>query len=209
MAWDRIVAVVTQPGVDFGHSSVYPFDPAPASPLAGAILSEPGLCFEAHSTDYQPAGALRALVENHFFFLKVGPELTFRFREAVFALAEIERALAPAEPSRLKEVLARRMDEDDAHWRSHYAGSPARIALMRSYSYSDRIRYYWTDPAVADALSHLIDNLQGVRMPETLVSQHFAGLEFGAIPSGPVALIARHVQLCVRRYVDACGAVRG
>ena len=47
--------------------------------------------FEAHSTDYQTEDALRALVEDHFAILKVGPELTFAFREAVFALAAIER----------------------------------------------------------------------------------------------------------------------
>ncbi len=52
-----------------------------------------GLVFEAHSTDYQAEEALRALVEDHFAILKVGPELTFAFREAVFALEAIEREL--------------------------------------------------------------------------------------------------------------------
>lgn len=89
-AWARIVSVVTQPGVDFGHTSIFPFVPEKARPLSEAILSEPGLTFEAHSTDYQATDALAALVENHFFFLKVGPELTFRFREAVWALAALE-----------------------------------------------------------------------------------------------------------------------
>lgn len=79
-AWGRIVSVVTQPGVDFGHTSIYPFVPEKAAPLSAAILGDAGLTFEAHSTDYQSTDALAALVENHFFFLKVGPELTFRFR---------------------------------------------------------------------------------------------------------------------------------
>ena len=148
-AWDRVAAVVAQPGVDFGHSRVYAFDPAPARPLARAILAEPGLAPEAHSTDYQPMRALRALVESRFVFLKVGPELTFRFREAAFALAEIEREIAPPRPSRLGEAVARRMEEEDGPWRDHYRGTPAKVALLRRYSYSDRIRYYWSDPLVA------------------------------------------------------------
>ena len=208
-AWGRVAAVVTQPGVDFGHSSIYPFEPARARPLSEAILAEPGLVFEAHSTDYQPTDALRALVEGHFFFLKVGPELTFRFREAVFALAGIESHLAPDEPSRIRDMVARRMDEDDRHWRDHYRGAPRDVALLRTYSYSDRIRYYWTDPAVAEAFGQMMANLRRYFMSETLVSQHFAGLEFGAIPTDPVQLIETHVQLCIRRYFQAARAEWG
>ena len=39
-AWDRIVSVVTQPGVDFGHTSVYPFVPVKAAPLRDAIIDQ-------------------------------------------------------------------------------------------------------------------------------------------------------------------------
>ncbi len=104
-AWDRIVSVVTQPGVDFGHTSIYPFVPDKARPLSEAILNERGLTFEAHSTDYQPTEALASLVQNHFFFLKVGPELTFRFREAVWALAQIEAQMDIEHPSQIRETL--------------------------------------------------------------------------------------------------------
>ena len=49
--------------------------------------------YEAHSTDYQTQEALHALVRNHFAILKVGPGLTFAYREAVFALAMMENEL--------------------------------------------------------------------------------------------------------------------
>ena len=42
----------------------------------------PGMVFEAHSTDYQPAAALAALVDDGFAILKAGPGLTFALREA-------------------------------------------------------------------------------------------------------------------------------
>jgi len=63
-AWSRIVSVVTQPGVDFGHTSIYPFVPEKAVPLSEAILSEENLTFEAHSTDYQSTQALADLVKS-------------------------------------------------------------------------------------------------------------------------------------------------
>lgn len=204
-AWSRIVSVVTQPGVDFGHTSIYPFVPEKAAPLSKAILSEDGLTYEAHSTDYQATDALAELVENHFFFLKVGPELTFRFREAVWALASIEAQLDVAEPSNIRAVIEDRMTANPGYWQSYYGGSTKELKLLRTYSYSDRIRYYWTDPDVTTATERLISNLQAHVLPETVVAQSFMGLEFGKIPSTPSALIEGHVQRCIARYFLAAG----
>lgn len=204
-AWGRIVSVVTQPGVDFGHTSIFPFVPEKARPLSEAILTHDGMTFEAHSTDYQATGALAALVENHFFFLKVGPELTFRLREAVWALAAVEDQMQPRKPSRIREVVANRMTESPGYWQSYYNGTNAEIERLRSFSYSDRIRYYWTDPKVAAALDVLLDNLSNTALPETLVSQAFMGLEFGEISTDPTSLIKAHVNRCVSRYFKAAG----
>ncbi|MGB1209034.1 MAG: class II D-tagatose-bisphosphate aldolase non-catalytic subunit, partial [Paracoccaceae bacterium] len=204
-AWPRIVSVVTQPGVDFGHTSLYPFQPEKARPLSQAILGTDGLSFEAHSTDYQTTDALADLVKHHFFFLKVGPELTFRFREAVWALASVEDHLGLEPPSRLREVLAERMAAHPKHWQSYYSGTEHDLRLQRIFSYSDRIRYYWSDPQVAAALTRLINGLSTAPLPETLLSQAFMGMDFGAIPRSPAALIDHHVQRCIRRYFSAAG----
>jgi len=204
-AWSRIVSVVTQPGVDFGHTQIYPFIPEKAQPLSKAILSEDGLTYEAHSTDYQSTDALADLVKNHFFFLKVGPELTFRFREAVLALASIEAQLDVAEPSNIRAVIEERMTQSPGNWQSYYNGTAAEQKLLRTYSYSDRIRYYWTDPKIAAALNSLCGNLKSNPAPESLISQAFTGLEFGEMTNDPGALIEHHVQRCVARYFDAAG----
>ena len=204
-AWGRIVSVVTQPGVDFGHSSVYAFDPQAARPLGQAIIGQPGLTFEAHSTDYQSTHALAALVAGHFFFLKVGPELTFRFREAVWALAGIEAQLFTDPPSNLQQVVRRRMAERPGDWQDYYSGTEDEVRRQQIFSYSDRIRYYWTDPQIAAALRTLLATLRRARVPETLVSQAFGGLEFGAVPTDPDDLIAGHVLRCVSRYFQAAG----
>ncbi|KIN64230.1 D-tagatose-bisphosphate aldolase, class II, non-catalytic subunit [Sulfitobacter noctilucicola] len=208
-AWSRIVSVVTQPGVDFGHTSIYPFVPEKARPLSDAILDEDGLTFEAHSTDYQSTDALANLVRTHFFFLKVGPELTFRFREAVWALATIEEQLNIDEASNIRSVIGAQMDDNPGYWRNYYSGTDAELSILRTYSYSDRIRYYWTDPKIATALNGLISGLKEHGMPETLVSQAFMGLEFGNMPTDPDALIESHIQRCVGRYFEAAGMTAG
>ena len=204
-AWGRIVSVVTQPGVDFGHSRIYPYAPLAAADLSKSVLTEEGLTFEAHSTDYQPTEALSQLVADHFFFLKVGPELTFRFREAVFALSRIEDHLAPDKPSDIRRVFESRMNENDGYWADYYTGTPDEITFQKIFSYSDRIRYYWTDPAIAAALNQLLHNLGPGDLPAPLVSQFFAGFEFGHIPLKATDLINSHIQRCIHRYFEAAG----
>ena len=71
-AWARVIALVVQPGVEFGDESIHEYDRSPAAGLAQFIETVPGLVYEAHSTDYQTRAALRALVEDHFAILKVG-----------------------------------------------------------------------------------------------------------------------------------------
>jgi len=204
-AWSRIVSVVTQPGVDFGHTSIYPFEPLKARPLSEAILSEEGLTFEAHSTDYQSTAALAELVKNHFFFLKVGPELTFRFREAVWALAEIEDQMQVEQPSNIRDVVLARMNANPDHWQDYYGGTEQEVNTLKVFSYSDRIRYYWTDDLVRGALQSLLHSLGSRSIPESLVSQAFNGMEFGEIHADPNELIENHVLRCVRRYYVAAG----
>ena len=202
--WPRIVSVVTQPGVDFSHTAIHRFKPDDAADLSKAIAHIPNMTFEAHSTDYQPTEALSELVAKHFFFLKVGPELTFRMREAVFALASIEQQISES-PSELIRTITEAMDQNPSHWSSYYQGDAKEIQLLRQYSYSDRIRYYWAVPEVKVALDQLINNLRKSALHETLVSQHFSAREFGNLVASPQELIMDHVQLCVERYYKACG----
>ncbi len=108
-------------------------------------------------------------------------------------------------PSDLKAIITRRMSENDGYWRDYYHGPESETALLRIFSYSDRIRYYWTDPEIAEALDKLIANLNGADVSETIVSQYFTGLEFGDVPTDPDALISSHVQRCVTRYNKAAG----
>ena len=120
-AMERVVALVVQPGVEFGNAQVFPFDRTKTAALSGGVAEMPGVVFEAHSTDFQSEAALAELVASHFAILKVGPELTYAFREAIVAMAAIDDRLVGSSRSNVISVLERVMDENDAHWRSYVA----------------------------------------------------------------------------------------
>ena len=211
-AWERVIALVVQPGVDFGSNSIFDYDRGKARSLSAALSKYPGIVFEAHSTDYQSSQALARMVEDHFAILKVGPWLTFAFREAVLALSAIERELQASrserQVSRVRETLEAAMLHDPAYWRSYYHGDEDQVRLDLTYGYSDRCRYYWNRPAVQEEIARLFDNLGERPIPFTLISQYLP-LEYEAIRSGelqavPERLIGYHIRRVLRVYADAC-----
>jgi len=204
--WPKIVSVVTQPGVDFSHTAVHRFEPEKATALATAVKGINNMSFEAHSTDYQPTDALAELVNKHFFFLKVGPELTFRMREAVFALANMEEKLVPEQKrSGLLSAIDQAMNDNPDHWTPYYQGNADEVSQLKHFSYSDRIRYYWSVPVVQNALITLFNNFNNRSIPETIVSQYFPEREFGSLNVSAEQLAIDRIALCSGRYYRACG----
>ena len=219
-AWERVFALVVQPGVEFGDAVVFGYQRSPqALELSGAIERLPRLVYEAHSTDYQSSTALRSLVEDHFAVLKVGPGLTFALREGLFALAAIEDELFAASPggeaklgrSNLRETVDRVMREQPEHWRAYYSGDDAALRLARDFSYSDRIRYYWPQTDVRGAVARLIANLSDRTIPPGLLSQYLPD-EARAMRDGTLAaqpspheLIRHKILTVLDDYASACG----
>ncbi len=209
-AWESVMALVVQPGVEFGDEAVHDYDHASATGLTRFIESVPGLVYEAHSTDYQTRTALHSLVEDHFAILKVGPALTFAFREAVFALAEMEEILLEGETSQLREVLEAAMLEHPSYWQLHYAGTPRQQKFSRAFSFSDRIRYYWNVPAVQNAFSRLMSNLGERPLPLSLLSQYlpkqYEKVRSGGIKNHPREFLLSRVMDVLDDYAFACKA---
>ena len=173
----------------------------------------PQFVFEAHSTDYQPVGALTGLVDDGFAILKVGPWLTFALREAIYGLAQIADTLAP-DPWR--EAVAGGDGAGDAGGaratgRNTIPEAPDEQRVLRHFSLSDRIRYYWPDAAAEAAVARLMAALGERTIPRPLISQYLAHLE-PAVASGAVAPDARALLLAsVTRildiYAEATGAI--
>ncbi len=191
--------------MEFGSDFVVDYQPGAATGLVRFIEMQPRPVFEAHSTDYQTPGSLRRLVQDHFAILKVGPALTFAFREAAFALAWMEAELLPtSECSGLLAVLEEAMLRDPRHWQKHYHGSPQELAFSRKYSLSDRVRYYWPDTAVQTAFNRLLANLSAQPLPLTLLSQFAPGqlarIRDGSLENKPEEIILDHIDRVLEDY---------
>ena len=214
LAWERVIGLVVQPGVEFGSDYIIDYDRTKAHQLSTFIESNPQLIFEAHSTDYQHCHALKELVADHFAILKVGPGLTFAFREAVLALAAIEQEwLAHRSEitlSGILDALEQVMQDDPRYWLKYYRGDENDLAISRKYSFSDRIRYYWPDREIQQALARLLHNLDRFPPPLPLISQYlpvqYRHLRSGTVTNHPQELIWDHIQEVAACYSQACQA---
>jgi D-tagatose-1,6-bisphosphate aldolase subunit GatZ/KbaZ len=213
-AWNRVIAVVAQPGVEFSDRKIFYYNRTAARELSGA-LENTSLVFEAHSTDYQRPSGLREMVEDHFCILKVGPWLTFRYREALFSLARIEAELIRREEdhSGLEKALEKVMLESRPnYWEKHYHGSEEEKYFARRYSLSDRSRYYWTNAELSASVEKLFANLTGTGIPYTLISQYMPNLledvSEGSLPAKPRDLAIAHIRQTLALYGAAAGFSR-
>ncbi len=210
-AWDHVIAVVVQPGVEFGDEIIHDYNREAAKGLCEALKDYPGLVFEGHSTDYQTPEALRQMVEDGVAILKVGPALTFALREGLFMLENIERELLTIHPdiqkSGFSEVLEDAMLKNPANWKKHYHGNEGKLKFSRKFSLSDRARYYLTVPEVRDSLNRLINNLRTVDIPLTLVSQflpvQYARIRKGILKNDPESLLKDRVKNVLEDYAYA------
>ncbi|MDK2897018.1 MAG: D-tagatose,6-bisphosphate aldolase subunit GatZ/KbaZ [Candidatus Atribacteria bacterium] len=176
-AWERVIAVVVQPGVEFTGDKVFDYDREKFQELKVLLAKFPQLVFEGHSTDYQKAEKLKEMVEDKIAILKVGPALTFALREALFMLDLMEGELLKAnkikEQSHLVAVLEEVMLQDPKYWIRYYRGDEVTKRFALKYSLYDRCRYYWTHPRVQKALGLLLVNLRSAEIPFSLISQFF------------------------------------
>ncbi len=205
-AFDRAIGLVVQPGVEFGNHNVILYDRPKARELVEVLDDEQQFVFEAHSTDYQGIAPLTALVEDGFSILKVGPELTFVLREALYALDLIASDLVPTYGERpLLQAMEQLMLAEPGYWGSHYHGNESERRLLRHYSLSDRIRYYWNTPQAQKAVASLNSALGGQRVPMPLFRQHLPQAQhFADAPLVPEEMLVWCVTRSLAAYHAAC-----
>lgn len=208
-AWNAVIAIVAQPGVEFGDDMVFPYDSPKAAPLTAILKKYPRLVFEGHSTDYQPAQCLANMVRDGIGILKVGPALTFALRKALFALSYIEMEMIPDSIQRANfpTVLEQEMLLRPADWDNYYHGDAETLRLARAYSLSDRARYYLGCPAVSAAIAKLQQNINQLYIPLGLLRQHFpCAIEtqaHGSISDNFTKLLESTVMETVEQYIRA------
>ena len=190
-----VVAVVVQPGVEFGDDQVFLYDHDAAAELCEALKEFPEICFEGHSTDYQSPLCLDDMVQDGIAILKVGPALTYGLREALFALSLMEKELVPEEEqAHFIETLDKVMLENPGNWKKHYHGDEKQLALARKYSFSDRCRYYIGQPEVVDAMNRLFENLREYPIPMNMLHQYMP-VSYGKVRDGLLPLDPRELAM--------------
>ena len=190
-----VIAVVVQPGVEFGDDQVFLYDHDAATELCAALKEFPEVCFEGHSTDYQSPACLKAMVDDGIAILKVGPALTYGLREALFSMSLMENELVPAEErSNFIDVLEKVMLENPGNWQKHYHGDEKQLHLARKYSFSDRARYYIGQPEVLEAMNKLFANLNANKIPLNMLHQYMP-LTYAKVRDGILPLDAKELAM--------------
>ncbi|MDL2409364.1 D-tagatose-bisphosphate aldolase, class II, non-catalytic subunit [Rhizobium calliandrae] len=212
-AFARAIGIVVQPGVEFGNAEVIAYGREAAAELVATLNDIPQFVFEAHSTDYQSSQALSDLVGDGFGILKVGPWLTFALREALYGLSAIAEILVPnTVRETLPVAMERVMLSSPDHWQKYYPGDAHQQYVQRHYSFSDRIRYYWTAPAAQNAVNELMSALRGLTIPRPLISQHLGHLEpvvaSGSLTPEADAIVLGSVVRVLDIYADAINSAR-
>ena len=205
-AFARVIALVVQPGVEFGHDDVIHYAPEKARDLSAALSDFPTVIFEAHSTDYQTEDGLRHLVRDGFSILKVGPWLTFALREALYGLDAIADVLDGKAPQNaLFQAMETVMQAAPANWAKYYHGSETELWIQRHFSYSDRIRYYWPEAEAVAAVAKLRARLAGRSIPAPVLRQYLPAL--AEAESGDVeTLLLQSVEAVLATYDAAIRA---
>ena len=204
-AFDNIIGIVVQPGVEFGDADVFHYNRANATRLTETMKKHTGIVLEGHSTDYQPPQRLKEMVEDGIAILKVGPALTFSLREGLFALSMMEKALVPEEEqAHFIEVMEETMLKHPENWQKHYHGSEKDLAFKRKYSFSDRCRYYFAQPEMQAAIEKLFSNMRKVEIPMGMLRQYmplqYVKVRDGALTAEPKELVEDFVVHLVEDY---------
>lgn len=201
---DLVGGLVVQPGVEFSPMEVHHLPLTRDPGLLTALTDWPGTCLEAHSTDYQHPQAYPRLAQLGFAFQKVGPALTFAWREALYALDTIRAQNGWASGPSLPDTMEAVMLANPTYWQAHIHGQTADPRTERHFGLADRIRYYWPDPKAQQAVQRLFADLADKRLPDPLLAAHFSVSELATAHESrhplPRALALARVQTALRPY---------
>ncbi|SIT43167.1 D-tagatose-1,6-bisphosphate aldolase subunit KbaZ (fragment) [Paraburkholderia ribeironis] len=96
------------------------------------------------------------------------------------------------------------------NWEKYYHGDDQERRLLRTYSYSDRVRYYWADPEIDAAAQKLISNLTDFSISENLLSRYmpeqYWQFRRGLVDASPMSLVQSKVREVIGVYAAACKA---
>lgn len=89
----------------------------------------------------------------------------------------------------------------------YYQGNEVEQRFARTFSFSDRVRYYWPDKKIQNAQEILFSNIEKSKIPFPLLSQYmpqqFDALRKGLITDSPKELVLDRIRHVLRSYAQA------
>lgn len=203
--FEQIIAVVVQPGVEFSDEKIDDYSREKAKELTLSLQNYKNIVFEGHSTDYQSKENLKMMVEDGIRILKVGPQLTYALREALYALSYIEKEMIELKSQAFFiETLFRVMKDNPINYINHYK---ANIDYQIKFSLLDRSRYYLNQVEVKDSIEKLLNNLSKRPIKDSLLSQflpiQYEEIRNGLISKNPSDLISSKIKEVLDNYLYA------
>lgn len=196
-AFQHIVGVVADFGIDFGGDGCWPYQKGTAISLARILNQDTDMVLEAHATDYQSESDLRKMWEDGIRIFKVGPELTYVKREVLFRLSEIESQLVPEEEqAHFPTILEQAMLANPVYWSEWYTGTREEQRYQRIHSKLNRDRYYMNQPMVRDAEQKLISNLKQIGISAEWLRP--------GEDADPMQQMMIRIQTVIDRYMGGC-----
>jgi D-tagatose-1,6-bisphosphate aldolase subunit GatZ/KbaZ len=210
---DRILAVRMSLGSGHDGETVFPFSQQTIRDFNRDCIDTIPNLMGAHNIDFQPQSVLNELVNTKFAYLRVGSELTYTMREAIFSLAMMENETLQGKPgvylSNLMGELDKAMQSSPDNWKKYYRGNGFEQLLARKYSLHDRSRFFWDDEEVQEAWLRLFLNLHEFPIPVTVLRQYmpeqYGQVISGAVKNTPEALVLDKLRRVMLRYSCACG----
>ena len=106
-AWERVIGIVVQPGVEFGDSEVCEYDRNKSNDLIEFIENYPSFVYEAHSTDYQKKESLSQMVPSSLQYLKSDPGLPINSVKQFFPLLSLKESCCQLKKALLYQILSK------------------------------------------------------------------------------------------------------
>ena len=201
-AWDNIIAIVVQPGVEFSNYDIHDYNRSNSKELCKKLDAYPNLVFEGHSTDYQSSIKLKEMIEDGVAILKVGPALTYTLREGLFSLSLIEQEIIKNKNKRSNfiEFLEEVMKNNPKDWEKYYHGTEIEKELQRKYSFSDRSRYYMARQDINEHITQLFKNINSNYIPLGMIKQYLPKL-FLEVKSQPTSNAKNLIKLSIKQVI--------
>lgn len=199
-AWRRVHTMSVRFGMGFTPAHVERFDIEQPDQLSAVLRDHDRIALEAEAVDYQSARVCADLTRRNVAVLKLGPSLSFAWREALYGLSHVH-AWSEGGPH-ISERMEALMLADPAMWQQDGRGPAGHSRLLRHFGFTDRIRHYWSKAGAE--LAALCDSMEASGLHLPLLLQYLPPETLARAARLDLAPAQAILQAQVEQALSAC-----